>query len=177
MISFANNILKTTVDLAVDLYSNSMPWTDVVKNASHDIGLQWAMVFDTNETNFTNIRYWNGVSQFGKKIEAQACHPIQEWASKKNQFAGRASELPFETEFVPRENDGYVLFVPEYRSENSWGASGLGCGRKPNTAEAAALSRFGKFLISVVRRKEQDNDIRRNIEQGILKIRQHMAPV
>lgn len=176
MISLANKILKTTVDLAVDLYDHDPDnWTEVVEKASHDIGLEWAMVFDTNETDFTTIRYWNGVKQFGKKVEALSCGDIAEWASKQNMFVGETKDIPFESEFVPVEKNGYVLFVPEYRSMNLWGAGGIGWDRRPNQEEIVALSRLGKFLLSVVRRKEREDDIRKHVVEGINQL-QHLVP-
>jgi len=173
----SSEILTAALSLATELYDQGDNFVDPIGRAGHSLGLDWLLVYESNQRETVAVKYWNTVRQESTDVPCSDGETVREWASKNRVFCGLRSSLPFQTMFVPEDHDGCVLFIPDYRSDQSWGVTGFGKAVAPEGDEKAALTGFGKLLLSVIRRQEKEQGIRKQIESYLPRMRQTLIPV
>ena len=173
----SNEILAAAVTLATDLYEQT-DFTDPLGRTGHVLGLDWLLAYESHVPEIVTVRYWNTADP--EKTVASEIHgnEVRNWASKNRIFCGVKQALPFKMMFVPDQSSGRVLFVPAYRNDQTWGAVGFGRSVAPVGPEREAMVGFGKLLLSVIRRQEKEQKLRKQIENYLPRLRSAvLAPV
>ena len=165
----SDSILSAAVELAAELYEQT-DFTDPIGRTGHSLGLDWLLAYEAKQ-DVVAVRYWNTVSQEATDVPISHGSDVRDWASKNRVFCGLKKSLPFPTMFVPETSSGCVLFVPDYRNDNFWGAIGFSRPSAPTQPEREALVGFGKLLLSVIRRQEKEQAVRKQIESYLPRLR------